>query len=451
MLMKKGKNKSNYSDSVNKVFSYWRLRTMYSIIIGYAAYYLIREAFPFVIPSILSDLHYTKSQMGNILTTGAILYGVGKYFFGLVGDKYEARYVMAMGLLLSAFMSIFMGFSSAIPALTVCYALSMSFQSMGAPPCTKLLAHWFSPVELGTRWALWNTSQQIGAAALTLSAPIILLHFGWRYVFFIPGLAAILLAALLFNRLRDTPESLKLPSFEKMTGSASVAESSKWEKEEKVKLTIAEITEMVLCNRLVWYVGLANFFVYICRMTFFNWGATFLQESKGFSVKGTGYQLALYAFAGMAGGLFSGYISDKVFKGRRGPVAFFGMVALAFCIIGLWFAPANSPVLCSICMTCIGFLLTGPQILVGVAAADFASKRAAATANGFTGTLGYVGSAITGVGGGYLADKFGWNSVFLAIIISALCSALFFALTWNKRSKIMSDAHEQTKEKNGKS
>jgi OPA family glycerol-3-phosphate transporter-like MFS transporter len=73
--------------------------------------------------------------------------------------------------------------------------------------------------------------------------------------------------------------------------------------------------------------------------------------------------------------------------------------------------------------------------LIGVAAADFASKKAASTANGFTGTLGYMGTAISGFGGGFLADNYGWNAVFIAIIASTAVAALLLSMTWNKAAK----------------
>ncbi|GHT89000.1 hypothetical protein FACS1894113_2770 [Alphaproteobacteria bacterium] len=316
---------------------------------------------------------------------------------------------------------------------------------MGWPPCAKLLTHWFSPTEIGTRWAMWNTSQQIGSAAVALLAPFILLHFGWRFLFFAPGIIAILLSCFLFNRLRDTPESLKLPSVEKITGLASVAESSKWAEETDVKLSYVATLKMALSNRFVWYVGLANFFVYICRMTFLNWGPTFLLESKGNTLTGAGIQMALFDIAGMFGGIFAGYLSDKVFKGRRGPVAVLCMLCLAVLIGIFWLSPDDSYIISSICMIFIGFLITGPQILAGVAAADFASKKAAATASGFTGTLGYAGSALSGIVAGFMADIYGWNSVFFMTISASILSAIFFILTWNKRSQVLTDAEEREK------
>lgn len=435
---------SNYSDSCTKVFSYWRFRTMYSIIIGYASFYLIRQNFSLAIPAICSDLNYTKSDIGIVISLGAILYGIGKCFFGVIGDRYSARYIMAIGLFLSAIMNLCLGFSSVIPSFMIFWALNNCFQSMGWPPCAKLLTHWFSPVEIGARWALWNTSQQIGCGTIALLAPFLLVHFGWRYIFFVPGIMAILLSAFLFNRLRDTPESLKLPSVEKMTGLASAAESTKkWDDSNEPKLTYLETLKMALSNKLVWYVGFANFFVYICRMTFFYWGPTFLLESKGSSLTGAGLQMAMFDVAGMFGGMCAGYVSDKIFKGRRGPVATINMILLSCVVCGLWFAPRNSDMIHALCMIIIGFLVTGPQILVGVAAADFASKKAAATASGFTGTLGYAGTALSGVGIGFIADHYGWNSVFMATVFAGICSAIFFAMTWNERSKVLSDAEDK--------
>jgi phosphoglycerate transporter family protein len=416
---------------------------MYSIIIGYASFYLVRQNFSLAIPAICSDLGYTKSDIGIVITIGAIIYGIGKCLFGMIGDTSRAKYMMVIGLLLSAMANICLGFSSIIPSFMIFWALNNCFQSMGWPPCAKLLTHWFSPVEIATRWAVWNTSQQIGGAVVAVLAPFLLVHFGWRYVFFVPGLLAIGLAAFLFNRLRDTPESLKLPSVEKMTGFASATEKSKkWESDEETKMSYKKIVKMALWNKFVWCVGLANFFVYICRMMVFYWGPTFLLESKGISLTGAGMQMAVFDVAGMFGGICAGLVSDKIFKGRRGPVSATCMAALSITVFLLWLSPAGNYLFSAICMMCIGFLVTGPQILVGVAASDFSSKKAAATASGFTGTLGYAGTAFAGWGIGFLADNYGWNSVFLGAIFAGILSAALFAMTWNAKSKVLTETEK---------
>jgi phosphoglycerate transporter family protein len=405
---------------------------MYSMMFGYAGFYLIRQNFTMAIPYMQRELGYSKTQIGIVISLAALVYGLGKGLSGLLSDRSNARYFMAAGLFLSALMNFFMGFGSHLSWFMIFWTLNSCFQSMGWPPCARLLTHWYSPKELATKWALWNSSQQIGGGLILILAGFLIENYGWRYAFYVPGIIAVFLALFLVNRLRDTPQSLGLPSIEEHHGLV-VEETS-----EDDTLSWREILfERVMKNKLVWYVSLANFFVYVVRMTVFNWAPTFLSEFKGSSIKLAGYQTAAYDIAGIFGGLLAGFLSDKFFSGYRGRVGAIFMVALAGCVFLLWHAPAGQTFLHFLIMMAIGFLISGPQILVGVAAADFASKRAAGTASGMTGTVGYIGTAVTGVGVGAIVDSFGWGSAFCAVTVSALMGALFFALTWNHRSKAL--------------
>ena len=414
-----------------KSYTYWRLRIMYSMMIGYAGFYLLRQNFTMAIPYMQAELGYTKTQIGWVVSVAAILYGLGKSVFGLLGDKTNPRYLMAFGLLASAIMNIFVGISSALPSFMVFWTLNSCFQSMGWPPCAKLLTHWFSPKEIGTKWAIWNSSQQIGGASIVILSSFLIEHFGWRYIFYTPACIATLLSFFLLNRLRDTPQSLGLPSIETHHGFKEIEEND---------LTLKEIFfDRVLKNRLVWYVSFANLFVYIVRMAIFNWGPTFLREFKGSSLHMAGWQVAAFDIAGIFGGIAAGMLSDRFFKGYRGRVCAISMAILTCFVLLLWHAPYGQTWIHLLSMSCIGFLLTGPQILVGVAAADFASKKAAGAASGFTGTFAYIGTAITGAGIGYLVDHYGWGSAFCFIAISAFLSMICFALIWNHRSQTLEE------------
>jgi|CryBogDrversion2_8_1035294.scaffolds.fasta_scaffold02372_2 glycerol-3-phosphate transporter len=418
-----------------KRYSYWRLRMMYSMMIGYAGFYLVRQNFTMAIPSMQSDLGYSKTQIGVIISVAAVVYGIGKGVSGLLGDRSNARYLMTFGLLMSAIMNLFVGFSSSLTWLMIFWTLNSCFQSMGWPPCARLLTHWFSPKELATKWAVWNTSQQIGGAIILVMAGFLIEHYGWRFAFYIPGIICIFLAAFLFNRLRDTPQSLGLPSIEEHQGLTRGVHV-----EEEEHLSMRQILiEKVMKNKLVWYVCWANFFLYIVRMAVFNWAPTFLREFKGSSLHLAGWQAAGFDIAGMFGGIVAGYLSDKVFEGHRGQVGAIFMLILALCVVFLWKVPAGYISLHFIGMVAIGFLVSGPQILVGVAATDFASKKAAGAASGLTGTFGYLGTAITGVGIGAIVDYSGWDYAFLMVSVSAVLSAVFFALTWNHRAQVLED------------
>jgi OPA family glycerol-3-phosphate transporter-like MFS transporter/OPA family sugar phosphate sensor protein UhpC-like MFS transporter len=80
-----------------------------------------------------------------------------------------------------------------------------------------------------------------------------------------------------------------------------------------------------------------------------------------------------------------------------------------------------------------GFFIYGPQALIGIAAANHATKKAAATANGLVGIFGYLSTAVSGVGMGWLADKFGWNYVFIGVIVTAVIGVGVFLLMWGAK------------------
>ena len=78
-------------------YQYWRIRIMYSMMTGYAGFYLLRQNFTMAIPSMQSELGYSKIQIGLIITLAAIVYGLGKGLSGLLSDRSNARYFMTFG------------------------------------------------------------------------------------------------------------------------------------------------------------------------------------------------------------------------------------------------------------------------------------------------------------------------------------------------------------------
>jgi OPA family glycerol-3-phosphate transporter-like MFS transporter/OPA family sugar phosphate sensor protein UhpC-like MFS transporter len=77
-----------------------------------------------------------------------------------------------------------------------------------------------------------------------------------------------------------------------------------------------------------------------------------------------------------------------------------------------------------------GFFIYGPQALIGITAANLATKRAAATAAGFTGLFGYASTLVSGWGLGLLVQRSGWNVAFGALLIVGATGLLMFILAW---------------------
>ncbi|CAH0147917.1 Glycerol-3-phosphate transporter [Peribacillus sp. Bi96] len=144
----------------------------------------------------------------------------------------------------------------------------------------------------------------------------------------------------------------------------------------------------------------------------------------------------LYEWAGIPGTLLCGYISDKVFKGRRGPAGVVFMLGVLIAVLVYWFNPAGNPMIDIISLIAIGFLIYGPVMLIGLQALDLVPKKAAGTAAGLTGLFGYLGGSVAANAiMGYVVDFAGWNAGFTLITISCVLAVVVFAITWNVRGQ----------------
>jgi sugar phosphate permease len=341
---------------------------------------------------------------------------------------------MAIGLILSAVMNLFFGLSSALGLFILFWALNNLFQGMGMPPCSRLLSAWFSPKESGRAWGIWNASHQLGGATIVIFSGFLVANYGWRAAFIVPSIVAVAVGFFIINRLRDTPESLGLPPVEEYTGEKkpSAPGASAPVKESQKEIFV----KYILKNKMIWIVAAANFFVYIVRIGIIDWAPKMLVDSKGMTLKQAGIAVSTFEIAGMTGAFISGLVSDKIFSGRRGPVTVIFMLLLIASIIGFIYVPAGGIVLISVNLMLIGFFVYGPQMLVAVAAADFATRKAAATAVGLTGLFGYIGATFCGIGTGIIVDRYGWNGGIIFYVVSAFIGTLLFMTIWNKKPPV---------------
>ncbi|MES2731622.1 MAG: MFS transporter [Bacteroidota bacterium] len=423
---------SNQSPQVASQYRHWRKRVLYSVFIGYACYYFCRVNIGMALPFLQKDLHFDKVQLGLIVSALQITYGIGKFINGIIADRTNPRYVMALGLLLSAVANIVFSFNTMLWVLVVTWACNGWFQSMGYPAGVRLLSHWYSPKEYGKSWGVFGCSHQVGAAIIFIAGGYLVL-LGWQYAFIIPSIIAFLVAIFLFDRIRDIPENMGLPSIEAYTGDTvfNVNHSGK-----KARFFNEALFKNVLANRFIWYTALGNMFLYFVRYGLMTWTPLFLNANKGVTVSNSGWVLAVYELVGMGGMLVAGYLSDRYAQIGRGPVMTLFMLLLSVCVGLFWLVPYGNMALILLILALCGFLLYGPQMLVGVASATFAGKQSAATASGFAGFWGYVGATVSGIGIGATAEYFGWKGAFVLIVLCSLMSALFFALTWGYTRKV---------------
>lgn len=418
-------------EEVSKKYKYWRIRILYAMFIGYAFYYFTRKSFTFAMPGLVEDLGFEKTDLGLLGSIFAISYGLSKFASGIISDKSNPRYFMAIGLFLTGICNILFGFSSSLMMFALFWGLNGWFQGFGWPPCARFLTHWYSQSERGSWWAIWNMSHNIGAFLIPWIVGLLMQYFNWRYALYIPGVICILGSFFLVNRLRDTPQSLGLPSIEKFRD--DYPDPSHKVKEEREYSAKEILVECVLKNKYIWLLAFAYFFVYVVRTGINDWTALYLREIKGYSSLAANGNVSFFEIGGIFGSLFAGWSSDRLFQANRGPVNVLFSIGICLSIFAFWMVPEGYPILDGSAIFMMGFMIFGPQMLIGMAAAEYASKKAAATATGFAGYFAYMGSAVAGYPVGAVTQYLGWQGFFWFMLVCSLIATVFLLPMWPKK------------------
>ena len=170
-------------------------------------------------------------------------------------------------------------------------------------------------------------------------------------------------------------------------------------------------------------------------------------------------KLACLPLFGFFGTISAGLISDKIFKGQRAPINVIFLIGVIICMLGLYlngtgtnfidsafyaitgkemidvFKINGSGLFDILLIGFSGFFTYGPQMLIGgVCAIESSSKKVASAVTGFTGTFGYIGAMLSGLGTGFVVDKFGWNGALAFWGLSALiCAAICLPMCFKKK------------------
>ena len=455
--------------SIKKKYNYWQWKTLIVLMIGYALFYFVRKNFSIVMPALESELGLSKAKLGLFLT----LYGVSRFVNGFFADRMSRKKMMAAGLFLSAVVNILIGLSpqmdglfnlldaegKATTGLVVLigslWLINGYTQGMGYPPCGSLMAHWIKPSELATKQSIWNSSHSIGAGLVSvLCGTLILQRFSysaWQWCFFIPAILAIAGSVMLLLTLKDTPASVGLPDPESMDENApSKADVQVEDPSFTEKVYRRLVSKMVFRNPVIWILAITNFCVYVIRFTILDWGSTFLTQDRGLTIQAASTVVAASELAGgIVGTLIAGWATDRFFKSRSQRTCLIGLLGATLCFLLFWLTPKGMNGLAVTCIIMASFFVYMPQALIGIACSNQATKRVAASANGLAGIFGYASTTVSGLMFGYLAEHFGWNSVFEVAIVFGVIGVILFAFIWNAPSDGYSKAEPIIEEVRG--
>ncbi|HFQ5295973.1 TPA: hexose-6-phosphate:phosphate antiporter [Vibrio vulnificus] len=407
------------------------------VFIGYLTMYLIRKNFNVAQNDMISTYGLSMTDLGLIGLGFSITYGIGKTVVSYYADGKNTKQFLPFMLILSGLAMLGFSFSmgggnASLFLMVAFYALSGFFQSTGGPSSYSTITKWTPRNKRGSYLGLWNMSHNVGGAG---AAGVAL--FGANYLFdghvigmfVFPSIIAIIVGFIGMRFGSDSPEAYGLGKVEELFDEAISEEDTAAEENQMTKKEI--FVEYVLKNKVIWLLCFANIFLYIVRIGIDQWSTVYAYQELGLSKEAAISGFTLFEVGALVGTLMWGYLSDLA-NGRRALVA---CVSLALIIVSLeFYQHATSEFMYLASLFVLGFLVFGPQLLIGVAAVGFVPKKAISVADGVKGTFAYlIGDSFAKLGLGMIADGTpifgltGWKGTFAALDTSAMICIVLLA------------------------
>src|SRR5436190_18282497 len=381
----------------------------------YTSFYMCRYNLPLASSEIRNEFGFTKAQIGSIITTALLAYACGQIVNGLLADRLGGKRAMLIGAAGTVIMNVAFGVASFWGLLWL-FALIRGIdgymQAFGAPGMVKINAAWFRHTERGGFAGIFGFMINLGRFGIFKLGPALLAGFTflgliqipplhWRWLFWIPAGIALVIGICMALVVKDTPEEANFPSVNPQEETGG-----------QVQTKVFDVFKVIVTNPVVWIVACAYACTGSVRQGIDQWFPRFMQEVHHVDYQSAQFQLVAFSipFVASAGSLISGFISDKVFHGRRAPVAAgLYFIETAIILLAAQFHSANAAVLF---LVLISFTANATHSILGTAAAmDIGGAKMAGSAAGLIDSFQYFGGSLAGYFLGALLDR-SWGNYF---------------------------------------
>jgi ACS family hexuronate transporter-like MFS transporter len=370
--------------------------------------YFDRQSFAVVVGEVRKDVTISSEDYGWLtslfLLAYAAMYAVG----GRIIDQLGTRVGLTAMIVWWSAATFLTGLANSLLGLGVCRFLLGMGEGGGFPGSAKAVAEWFPPRQRAMAFGIFNTGSSVGAVAAPPLIAIVVAAFGWRWVFFLTGIAGFVWALvwIAFYRTPDrhpliTPAERDMLEAERLLErpATSGADPSWW-----AFFAYPEVLGLMLAKGLsdsAWF-----FFIF--------WLPKYLLDVHEFDIKEIGeFAWIPYAFAGagsLAAGLFGWLLRYNFSMRATRLIVLAASAALLPASTLIPAAPVTwAIVLFSMCMFGHQCFSTTMQTLP----ADLFRSRVVGTVGGLLGSAGAFAAMLFSLLGGWIVEHHGYGPVFV--------------------------------------
>jgi len=385
----------------------------------YGSFYFCRTNLAVAVPGIEAEFHLTKTEIGTLLGSLKLAYGVGQLINGQLAERFSPRKLLAIGMLTSAALNIVFGWMTGLYFFLFVWACNGYVQALGWTPTMRVAANWLPAQIRGVSIGIIGTGYQATAALTFVVAGYSVEWCGnWRGALWIPSGMLILASIHMLLFLKEVPPGgpVHQPASQPTAPRPGFAHT----------------LLITLQNPALWVLAIGLGLLNACRYGFLDWGLTHLTEVQDTGIGKNSAKYMCLPLGGFVGALITGWATDRFFHGRRAPVICGLLVSLGLLAL-VYHSAVHTGTLATIgVLVLVGFCVFGAQVLlVGAAPVDLARHNTPAAAVGFVNFMGYMGAFAGDQVTGALVDSHGWQVGIWFWAGCAFASAACVAFLWN--------------------
>jgi MFS transporter, OPA family, glycerol-3-phosphate transporter len=381
----------------------------------YTSFYMCRYNLPLAGGAIRGEFGFSRAQLGTIITTQLLAYACGQIINGLLTDRLGGKRAMLIGAAGTIVMNILFGVASFLGLLSlfiVIRGIDGYLQAFGSPGMVKINAAWFRRTERGSFAGIFGFMINLGRFGINNLGAALLAGFTflgliripplhWRWLFWVPAGIALVIGTCMALIVKDTPEAAHFPPVnphEEIGG--------------RVQVKVSGVLKIIATNPVVWIIACAYACTGAVRQGIDQWFPLFMREVHHVDYQSAQFQFLAFSIplVASAGSLISGFISDKIFHGRRAPVA--AVLYFLETLVILSAAQFHSVNAAIFFLVLISLTANSTHSILGTAAAmDIGGAKMAGFTAGVIDSFQYFGGSLAGHFLGALLDR-SWGNYF---------------------------------------
>jgi ACS family D-galactonate transporter-like MFS transporter len=350
------------------------------MVVSVAINYIDRGSLSTAAPLLQADLAIPPAQLGWLLSSFFWSYALLQIASGWLVDRYEVKWVMAIGFFVWSMATAATGFAGSFGVLLSLRLLLGIGESVAYPCYSKIIAAHFAEQQRGRANALVDAGTKLGPAIGMLTGGMLMARYGWRPVFVVLGLGSLFWLPAWFKWIPRAYRPAGDPKSEGAGFGEILSRRSAW-------ATVAGH----FCGNYFWYFLL-------------TWLPYYLVRERGFSMDGMAVVTAVAYCVTAFSTTTAGWLADRLITAGSSPTRVrkaCTAIGLAFAtaVIGVVFVHSSAGAMAILMFSCLsyGVFASSHWAITQTIAGPSTAGKWSGLQNSIANTAGVAAPAITGL------------------------------------------------------